>query len=141
MNKKTIDFLQKAKRNYYSENISESPKQYEEGSLKYVHTYQGGNNFTGTETLYKDGKPFWVLNYAGRITGDGFSEEFLREALSISSDEQPYRGPGILMDGDNIYKRKSYGDLHWFTGVEIMYHKGFKNNKVFECAFHGGDIK
>ena len=38
------------------------------GKLEYYDTYLGGKNFSGEEALWKDGIPFWAMNYCGRAS-------------------------------------------------------------------------
>jgi hypothetical protein len=104
----------------------------------YIDTYLGGECFTGAEAVWRDGIPIWGMNYVGRVTGEGFSGDFLKEALALVSADEPYRGPGLYMDGDYVYERKTEGDIHFFIGFEVIFHKKVK---VYECSFHGGDIR
>jgi hypothetical protein len=67
--------------------------QYTEDSLKYIDTYLGGEKFAGEEALWENDKPFWAMNYMGRVTGDGFSGDFLKEAMSHVSEDLPFRDP------------------------------------------------
>jgi hypothetical protein len=141
-----IVFLIKAKKATYAgkgnETESSRPNshdlQYEEGSLKYIDTYLGGLNFAGEEALWRDGIPFWAMNYIGRVIAEGFSGDFLKEALSLVPLEYPFRGPLQYSNGDYIYICSIKGEFHWFSGYEEIC---FQGNKVYECVFHGGDIK
>lgn len=144
--KKIIDFLRRAKKSTYAgkgdEVISCRPNshdfEYIEGSLKYIDTYLGGEKFVGEEALWKSNIPFWSMNYVGRVVDEGFSAKFLREALSLVSEDYPYRGPLEYKNGEFEYKCTIIGDFIWFQGHEEIY----KNNvKVYECIFHGGLIE
>jgi len=145
MNKEIIDFLLKAKKATYAgkgaEVVPSRPNshdlQYSEGSLKYIDTYLGGDKFAGEEALWKDSAPFWAMNYVGRVIGEGFSGDFLKEALSLVSEEKPFRGPAEYTNGDYTYKCNVDGDFHWFNGVEEIF---LNDVKIYECLFHGGDI-
>lgn len=66
---------------------------YSEGKLHYIDTYLGQAKFAGEEALWKDGRPFWAMNYIGRVLDEGFSSGFLKEALRLVPADQPYRGP------------------------------------------------
>ena len=56
------------------------------------------------------------MNYAGRITGDFFDNDFLKEALLSVSADTPYRGPKIFVKGDYHYHCKVEGEFVWFQG-------------------------
>ena len=148
MNKKIVDFLIRAKKATYASADSQchvEPSrpnshdlQYAEENLKYIDTYLGGEKFAGEEALWEDNVPFWAMNYIGRLTGEGFSSEFLNEALRLVPEDMPYRGPELHENGEYTYKCSVQGDFDWFTGYEeILY----KNKQVYECNFHGGSIK
>jgi len=112
--------------------------QYAEGALKYIDTYLGGDNFAGQEALWKDDAPFWSMNYIGRSLSDDFSIDFLTEALLLVPEEYPYRGPVRHENGDHSYRCAIDGDFHWFSGREEIF---YKDTKVYELVFHGGDVK
>lgn len=50
----------------------------------------------------------------------------------------PYRGPEYYQSGEYTYKTKVIGDIFWFQGYEEIY---CKDEKVYECYYHGGIIK
>lgn len=77
------------------------------------------------------------MNYIGRVIGDNFSGDFLKEALLNVSEEYPFRGPEEYKNGNYLYSCKINGDFHWFNGTEEIY---YKDNKIYECIFHGGDV-
>ncbi|MDP4143407.1 MAG: DUF5680 domain-containing protein [Bacillota bacterium] len=141
-----IDFLCSAKKATYAGKGAEiKPSrpnshdlQYIEGSLKYIDTYLGGEKFAGEEALWKDDIPFWSMNYMGRILSEGFSGDFLKEALSLVPKEHPYRGPMVYQNGEYKYHCIVNGNFHWFQGYEEIF---CNNKKVYECTFHGGFIK
>ena len=146
MKSEIIDFLLRAKKATYAGKGAESPPsrpsshdlEYAEGSLKYIDTYLGGEKFAGEEALWVNGNPFWAMNYVGRVIGENFSGDFLKEALSFVSEEMPFRGPAEYTNGEYTYKCKVNGDFHWFNGVEEIFLNGVK---IYECLFHGGDIQ
>lgn len=145
-NEDIVDFLCKAKKSTYAaggnETKSSRPNshdlQYIEGELKYIDTYLGGEKFSGEEAVWKNDVPVWSMNYAGRILGEGFSGKFLNEVLSLVPKENPYRGPVIYENGQYKYHCIINGDFKWFQGYEEIY---FESTKVYECFFHGGEIK
>ena len=146
MDNRIIDFLIRAKKATYAgkgaEIASSRPNShdllYKEGPLTYTDTYLGGVKFAGEEALWKDGVPFWAMNYIGRVIGDGFSGDFHKEALSLAPKEYPYRGPLHYQSGDYLYKCSVNGDFDWFDGLEEIF---FQNKKTYECVFHGGALE
>jgi len=113
--------------------------QYVEGALKYIDTFLGGANFAGEEALWKNDIPFWAMNYIGRLLTEDFSiYNFLNEALLLVPEEYPYRGPLRYDNGDFSYRCSVNGDFHWFSGIEEIF---YKDSKVYELVFHGGDVK
>lgn len=140
-----IEFLCRAKKATYAGKGEESSPsrpnshdlQYSEGNLEYIDTYLGGENFAGEEALWEDGIPIWSMNYIGRILGDGFSGDFLKEVLLLVPKEQPYRGPMVYENGDYKYHCIVKGEFKWFEGYEEIF---YNNIKVYECIFHGGCI-
>ena len=108
---------------------------YDNGKYTYYDTYVGGERFAGEEAIWKEGTALYAMNYMGRVLSDGFSGNFLKEALRAADTKMPYRGPEIYQSGEYVYKCKVTGDFSWFQGCEEIY-KG--DNKVYECVFHGG---
>lgn len=111
---------------------------YTEENLYYYDTYLGGEQFAGEEGVWQDDKPVWAMNYCGRVTGEHFSGDFLKEALSKTSMGMPYRGPVIYQNGEYMYKCHVYGTFSWFQGQELI---EYQDRKIYECYFHGGCIK
>lgn len=146
INEEVIDFLRRAKKSTYAgkgaETTSSRPSshdlQYEENNFKYIDTYLGGKTFTGEEALWSNDLPLWSMNYIGRIIGDGFSGEFLRECLLLVPKEYPYRGPLVHQNGEYKYHCIVNGEFDWFNGYEEIF---CNDIKVYECIFHGGCIK
>jgi len=144
--KPIIDFLIRAKKATYAGKGAEAAASrlnshdlvYTEEPLTYLDTYLGSTKFAGEEAVWKDGIPIWAMNYAGRVIGDNFSGDFLKEALSLVSDKSPYRGPQKYSSGDYTYTCKIKGGFHWFNGIEEIH---CKEEKIYECVFHGGEIK
>ncbi len=146
MKKNIIDFLREAKRATYAgkgvETSSSRPKShdliYRDGEMTYYDTYLGGERFAGEEALWITDKPYWAMNYIGRVTGENFSGDFLKEALLHVPFEMPYRGPAAFSGGDYYYECSVQGEFDWFQGKETIC---FKGNEIYECFFHGGTIK
>ncbi|KWX79803.1 XRE family transcriptional regulator [Paenibacillus riograndensis] len=141
-----IDFLLEAKKETYAGKGSETPPSrpqshdlaFQKGNLKYLDTYLGTKKFAGEEALWEDGKPVWALNYAGRVLADGFSGDFLKEALLHVPEDKPFRGPETYRRDGFTYKCTVDGDFQWFSGYEEIWNGA---DKVYECRFHGGLIQ
>lgn len=142
-----IKFLIKAKKNTYAgnsleEQVSSRPNShdliYEEGNLKYIDTYLGGERFIGEEAVFINNEAVWGMNYNGIEINDKFSSIFLKQALSMVNEDMPYRGQSKFQDGDYTYICEINGSFEYFSGKEIIY---FQDEKCFECCFSGGIIK
>lgn len=140
------DFLVEAKRSTYAAKGKEcAPSRrgshdysYEDGSGLYYHdTYIGGEMFAGEEAVWLLSNPLWGMNYAGRVTGGGFSGDFLKDALLGVSREKPFRGPEIFHKGDYLYHCTAEGGIGWFAGREEIFLCG---TRIYECRFHGGRL-
>ena len=141
-----IAFRLEANVNTYAAYLNEVPStrpashdfRYENGRYMYHDTYVGGEKFAGEEAIWKDGIAVYAMNYMGRVLEDGFSGDFLKEALRAADTKMPYRGPELYSSGEYTYKCKVTGDFTWFQGYEEIYQG---NCKVYECVFHGGLLK
>ncbi len=146
MDKSTIEFLIRAKKATYAGKGAETAPsrpgshdlEYSEGDLTYIDTYLGGERFAGEEALWKSGKPFWSMNYIGRVTGDDFSGDFLKAALLRVESDKPFRGPQEYSENGYTYICQVHGDASWFHGRETI---SLNGTEIYECLFHGGSIK
>ena len=146
MDKRIIGFLIRAKQATYAGKGAETDPSrekshdliYEDGEYMYYDTYLGGNKFAGEEALWISKDPYWSMNYAGRVIGDKFSGDFLKEALLHVPEDKPYRGPDIYVNGDYTYQCKTEGDFEWFQGIETI---TYGETLIYECYFHGGLIE
>lgn len=100
----------------------------------YYDTYLGGEQFVGEEAVWFHQSPVWSMNYAGRVIGDCFSGDFLKEALMAVPKEMPFRGPELFTKGDYLYHCEVNGEFVWFQGYEEIF---YLNTKIYECNFHG----
>lgn len=138
-----VAFLIRAKRNTYAgkgnEVKSSRPAShdfsYEENDYAYYDTYLGGERFAGEEAVWHDGIPVWSMNYAGRVTGEHFNGDFLKEVLCHVPETQPFRGPEIYTKGEYSYHCKVDGVFSWYQGYEEIF---YQDSKIYECHFHGG---
>ena len=146
MDKKIVDFLIRAKRATYAGKGAETDSSrtgshdlvFREGDLMYYDTYLGGEKFAGEEALWIADIPKWSMNYIGRVTGENFSGDFLKEALLRVPEEEPYRGPRLYREGDYTYRCAVDGGFDWFQGKETIDYRG---EQIYECFFHGGLIR
>ena len=146
MDKKLVDFLITAKKATYAgkgaETIPSRLKShdliYKDGDYMYYDTYLGSGKFAGEEALWISSNPYWSMNYIGRVTGDNFSGDFLKEALLRVPEDKPFRGPAEYTEGDYKYTCEIDGDYKWFNGIEKIF---YKKKMVYECLFHGGLIE
>lgn len=146
MDRKIVKFLIRAKKATYAGKGAETASSrvkshdlvYRDEDLMYYDTYLGGEKFAGAEALWISEVPCWSMNYVGRVTGENFSGDFLKEALLRVSEEQPYRGPAYYTSGDYTYHCDTEGTFDWFRGKETIEYRG---NVIYECFFHGGLIK
>lgn len=140
-----IHFLCRAKRETYAANAPQSSPSrkhshdliLEEGDFFYMDTYLGGEKFAGEEALWIRDIPYWSMNYCGRVLGDNFSGDFLKEALGEVPADKPFRGPMLYQSGSYTYHCTVEGDFEWFQGVEEIFYEG---EKIYECVYHGGLI-
>jgi hypothetical protein len=147
MNEKIIDFLIRAKRaTYAGKGAEDKPSRplshdlhYSEGDLLYIDSFLGGAKFGGEEALWRDNVPFWTMNYYGVVTDkEHFSGDFLKEALLRVPANKPFRGPKEYSDGDYEYTCEVNGDFNYFAGKEEIF---YRNEKIYECLFHGGEVE
>ena len=146
MDKKITEFLIRAKQATYAGKGAETASSrlkshdlvYKDGEYMYYDTYLGGDKFAGEEALWISEVPYWSMNYVGRVTGDNFSGDFLKEALLRVPEDKPFRGPSEYTAGDYTYKCDINGEYDWFQGYETI---SFKGILIYECYFHGGLIK
>ena len=146
MDKSIIEFLIKAKRATYAGKGAETSSSrekshdlvYQDGDYMYYDTYLGTGKFAGEEALWINKNPYWSMNYIGRVTGDGFSGDFLKEALLHVPEDRPFRGPEQYSNGDYLYQCEVEGGFDWFQGKEIIH---YKDTEIYECFFHGGLVE
>lgn len=144
---KLMEFLLVAKKNTYAAAINKvdscrkKSQDYcyqEKNGFTYLDSYLGGECFAGEEVVWLHENPVWSMNYAGRVTGENFSGEFLKEALMQVPAELPFRGPRIYTKGDYHYHCRVDGAFVWFQGYEEIF---YRDEKIYECYFHGGSLR
>ena len=146
MDQSIVSFLIRAKQATYagkgaetgSSRIGSHDLVYREDNLMYYDTYLGGDRFAGEEALWISDVPYWSMNYVGRVTGENFSGDFLKEALLHVPEDKPYRGPEKYENGGYAYSCSVEGDFDWFQGKETICCRG---KLIYECFYHGGMIR
>lgn len=144
---KIVPFLLLAKKNTYAAKAGQTKSSrtnshdfcYEDqNGYTYYDTYLGGECFAGEEAVWFHEQPVWSMNYVGRVIGENFNGDFLKEALMTVPEEKPFRGPEIYTKGDYHYHCKVDGGFVWFQGYEEIF---YRDEKIYECHFHGGVIR
>ncbi len=144
---RVIEFLLVAKKNTYATGnnkvdscrMNSFDYRYEDKSgFTYLDSYLGGECFVGEEVVWLHNIPVWSMNYAGRVIGENFSGDFLKEVLMEVPADLPFRGPEIYTKGDYHYHCKVNGEFVWFQGYEEIF---YMDEKIYECYFHGGTIR
>lgn len=139
-------FLVKAKNETYaskkgkinSSRQSSHDYMYQEKTYKYIDSFVGNSKFSGEEVVYENDLPIWSMNYYGRVVGENFSGDFLKDALKKVSVDKPFRGPDRYSKGEYHYYNIVEGNTECFHGKEeIFYHE----IKVYECYYHGGILE
>ncbi len=141
-----VSFLLRAKARTYAGHGAETSSsrpgshdlEYREGDFFYYDTYLGGERFAGEEAVWEGDSPLWSMNYSGRVIAEGFSGDFLKEALSLVPADMPFRGPPMHRNGRFGYLCMASGDFEWYSGREEIY---LDSQLVYECLFHGGVIR
>lgn len=110
---------------------------YQEDNYQYTDTFVGSSLFSGQEVVSKENEVIWSMNYYGRVLGDGFDGDFLKEALLRVPVDKPYRGEELYSKGDFCYCSYVEGDITCFKGREEIF---YQHKKVYTCLYHGGMI-
>ncbi len=140
------EFLVCAKKNTYAAKAKEVPPsrlkshdfRYDGADgYRYLDSYVGGEHFSGEEIVWLHEIPVWSMNYAGRVIGNHFSGDFLKEALLAVPADLPFRGPQIYTKGNYHYHCRVGGETAWFQGYEEIF---YNDEKIYECYFHGGNV-
>lgn len=147
-------FLMEAKRRTYAgqdddagdaEPLLPCSKQLEwrDGSLLYRDIYFGMRLFTGLETVYRDRQAVWAMSYSGGVV-DGMADaavsdtyRFLREALRLVPEDQPFRGPAHHKSGAFTYHAVASGHADRFEGREEIHSGG---RLCYALSYAGGAV-
>lgn len=148
--KELREFLVKAKKATYAsgdnaKSIVEADKStslfFEDGELKYHDNYFGGEPFGGREVVFLADKPVYIMVYYGRVSENvpeiNVVYKFLQKALSLISDDYPYRGPKEYSEDNLVYTNQYDGDIDNFSGEEVITMDG---KEVFRTKYIGGVV-
>ena len=144
-----ISFLVEAKKSTYANfsagkvepsRLASVDLAYESGDFKYLDTFVGGANFSGSEVVYHKNAPVWSMNYIGRSLSEERQQTigFLTKVLAQVNLEMPYRGPAFYQDGKFVYVNSVNGEFNWFQGSEKIY---YEDEQVYELVYHGGIVR
>jgi len=116
-----------------------------EKNWAYHDFYYGGEPFGGQEIVYyKKGHsftPFFIMLYYGKVyeSVKDFKEiyKFLKRALSLVSEKEPYRGPKNFKEGNFEYRNEFKGKVDDFQGEEVILRD---KKEVYKANYLGGLI-
>lgn len=139
-------FLSKAKQETYaskkgkvsSSRLASHDYIYQDGRYRYLDSFVGNSKFSGEEVVYENDIPIWSMNYYGRVIGENFEGDFLKEALKHVPIDKPYRGPDMFINGEYCYHNRVEEDEDCFHGCEEIF---YQSEKIYECFYHGGKIE
>ena len=157
LKQKLARFLANAKRNTYasidsqrieSERPGHKELEFHEDGLYYRDSYVGFFQAPGMEEVRlgdRNGPTIWTMAYSGGMLpayqGDvefaGQCFGVLKKALELVPEENPFRGPGKLEEGDWKYTSSVQGDITRFLGHEKIFYKG---DEVFSQDYVGGIV-
>jgi hypothetical protein len=110
---------------------------FEDGGLAYLDRWYGEARFTGEEIVWREGRPWWTMNFYGVTDPSAPAEfpHFHKRALRRMPAEAPFRGPRLHREGDLVYVNEWIGDLRTFRGSERVFHG---DREVYRLEYHGG---
>ncbi len=115
--------------------------EYRSGDWFYRDVYFGEEFFAGQELVYYRNRPWWTMVYSGGVKLEEPPAEklyaFLQKALLQVNPESPFRGPESFIDGDYRYACAVRGDIEWFEGMEVIFHR---ERIAYQLTFSGGMI-
>ena len=108
------------------------------GEWRLHDNFFGGEPYGGREVVYHAGSPAWLMAYYGAVrAGDdpGPIYAALRQALLVTPDAFPVRGPAAWADDRFVYANTWEGSLGQFTGRESITRDGIE---VYAGTYCGG---
>ncbi len=155
--KKLRKFLVKAKKETYAslkskevtpERAGHKELEFQEDEFYYIDSYIGFFQAPGMEEVRlggKNGETIWTMAFSGgmllkyqkNIEFAKSTFNFLKKALRLIDEKNPYRGPTKLEDGEWKYLNETIGDIKRFKGIERIF---FKDEEVFNQDYIGGIV-
>jgi len=144
-------FLVKAKKSTYAtgetaKKIVEADKSttliFEDGDLKYHDNYFGGEPFGGREVVFLQNEPIYIMIYYG-LVNESISDfeavyKILQKALSLISEDYPFRGPNEYSENGLIYKNSHTGEIDNFFGEETI--SSVDGKEIYKAKYIGGFV-
>jgi len=151
-NKKDLcSFLGEAKKSTYASGNSSQKTIHDDGSIefnykkgnwKYIDNYFGNISFGGREIVFFKDEVVYIMAYYGKIHSDNYKKEdvysFLKEALRMIPEDNPYRGPTEYRSNTFSYKNNFQGDIENFFGRESIFDN---NGEIYSTRYIGGLIE
>ncbi|MGE5554321.1 MAG: DUF5680 domain-containing protein [Betaproteobacteria bacterium] len=116
--------------------------EYAWGDLLYRDIYFGSDRFQGQSVVYFRQVPVWGMVYSGGVFALNVPPEtgiypFLKRALRLVPEDEPFRGPRLFAEGHLVYRNVPEGDLAAFRGQEEI---EFDGRVVYRLYYAGGSI-
>lgn len=109
------------------------------GPWRTTDTYFGGEPYGGSEVVFHEDRPVWMMVYYGAVDKDtadvAGTYQFLKAALANTDQAFPLRGPRSHVAGGLRYENTWTGDLERFTGVERIHATG---REIYSATYCGG---
>lgn len=110
-----------------------------EGVYTYEDEFYGGEPYSGNETIWKEGIPYFRVVYWGRVL-EGFPPKevypVLKQALLLGPDAQSiHRGPTIMQSGEWEYSVVAHGTIRQFRLTETIC---IGKQMAYQAYFFGG---
>ncbi len=148
-------FLVKAKKNTYAseKGIELTPErplhkelEYSDGEFYYRDSYIGSFQALGMEEVRlenREGHTIWAMAYSGGMLPEHHNNvffakdilRFLKKALSLVTEDIPFRGPILCEEAGFAYENRVEGDIKRFEGNEKIF---FRGKKLFDQDYIGG---
>lgn len=109
------------------------------GPWRTKDTYFGGEPYGGSEVVFHEERPVWMMVYYGAVDQSiadvGGVYRFLKKALADTDADFPLRGAKRFVHEGLEYANEWHGDLDRFTGSEWITSGG---RTVYSATYAGG---
>ena len=126
-------------------NIGNAEYEHAKGKWLYRDSFAGFLQSWGKETIWFNNKPIWTQLYGGGMERAFYGDKtFVKRTfafLQLALQKEPLkdvfqpRGPERFTDGDFEYYNSFRGNIHAFSGEEVI---AYKKQSVFTHQFFGG---